>query len=124
MSLGINDYIRGNPNIFADNMAKREFGTNLMLAFKQKNLQEGIEWYQSVHLHSRLRAWDVVMPEALGGGVETVDLLNMILSGDIESACLSAMFGIPDPMTGPRDWASQERIDWCVAQMKNFLGWE
>ena len=123
MSLNIEQYL-SNPEYRADNEANREFGARLMLAFKQKNLSEGIEWYQAVHLHSRLRSWQVNMPEFVGGGTETVDLINMILSGDIESACLSAMFGVPDSMTGPRDWISEERINWCVTQMKQFLGWD
>jgi hypothetical protein len=122
MSLKIEDYL-SNPEYRADNEGKREFGLRLMLAFKQKNLSEGIQWYQSVYLHARLRSWVVAMPDAVGGGTETVDLLNMILSGDIESACLSAQFGMADDMTEPRHWVTQERIDWCVNEMKKFLGW-
>jgi hypothetical protein len=122
MSLGIEDYL-SNSRYRADNEVSREFGKKLMLALKQKNLSEGIKWYQAVHLHARLRAWIVNIPEALGGGTETVDLLNMIVSGDIETACLSAQFGNPDDMTSPLHWVTQERIDWCVGEMKKFLGW-
>lgn len=122
MSLTIEDLL-SNPAYRADNEGRRDFGLRLMLAFKQKNVSEGIQWHQAVHMHARLREWTVNMPAPLGGGTETVDLLNMILSGDIETACLSAMYGEADPMTGPRDWISQDRLDWCVSEMKKFLGW-
>lgn len=112
-----------NSQYRADNESKRKFGMDLMLAFKQKNISEGIQWYQAVHMHSRFRAWDVQLPPALGGGIETVDLLNMILAGDIETACLSAQFGSPDPMTSPVHWISPERMQWTIDQMKAYLGW-
>lgn len=122
MSLTWQDYL-SNTGYKADNEARRDFGINLMLAFKQKNISEGIQWYQAIHMHSRFRAWDVQLPPALGGGIETVDLLNMILSGDIETACLSAQFGQPDSMTSPVHWISPERLAWTIDQMKAYLGW-
>lgn len=122
MSLGVEDYL-SNSGYRADNEARRKFGQDLMLAFKQKNISEGIQWYQAIHMHARFRAWDVTMPAQLGGAVETVDLLNMILSGDIETACLSAIYGQPDDMTSPLHWVSQDRMNWTIDQMKAFLGW-
>lgn len=122
MPLGIEDYL-SNAGYRADNEARRKFGQDLMLAFKQKNISEGIQWYQAIHMHSRFRSWDVNMPAQLGGGVETVDLLNMILSGDIETACLSAQFGVPDAMNSPLHWVSPERMEWAINQMKEYLGW-
>lgn len=117
------DYL-SNSGYLADNVARREFGQKLMLAFKIKNISEGVQWYQAIHMHARLRAWNVNMPQALGGTVETVDCLNMILAGDIETACLSAMYGTPDDMSSPLHWLSAERVNWLIGEMKTFLGWE
>lgn len=122
MSLNWDEYL-SNASYKADNVGRREFGQNLMLAFKQKNISEGIQWYQAIHMHARMRAWDVTLPAQLGGSVETVDCLNMILAGDIETACLSAIYGAADDMSSPLHWLSQERLDWLIAQMKGFLGW-
>ena len=122
MPLQMDDYL-SNEGYFADNQARLEFGHRLMLAFKQKNISEGINVWQSIHMHSRFRAWDVQIPAPYGAGIETVDLLNMILSGDIETACVSARYGVLDDMTNPRHWINQERLDWCVEQMERWLGW-
>jgi hypothetical protein len=122
MSLTYDQYL-SNSSYKAENQAKRDFGADLMLAFKIKNISEGIQWYQAVHMHARFRSWDVYLPEALGGTVETVDLLNMILAGDIETACLSAIYGVPDDMSSPVHWISEDRMQWAIAQMKAWLGW-
>lgn len=122
MTLTYQDYL-SNSGYKSDNEARRQFGHDLMLAFKQKNISEGIQWFQAIHMHARFRAWNVQMPAELGGSVETVDLLNMILSGDIETACLSAIYGVPDDMTSPLHWVSADRMAWTIEQMKNWLGW-
>jgi hypothetical protein len=49
--------------------------------------------------------------------------MNMGLSGDIETACLTLMSGQPDDMTQPYHWMNQERINFLVTEMKAFLGW-
>jgi hypothetical protein len=122
MSLDYEDYL-SNSSYLADNEARKDFGARLMLAFKQKNISESIQWYQAIHLHHRLRDWKVTFPEALGGIEKRVDIINMIYAGDIETATLSAIYGEADPMTSPEHWLSQERLNWVVAQMKAWLGW-
>lgn len=118
-----------NSSYKADLNARREFGSNLMLAFKQKNISEGIQWYQALWLHHRMRNWQVNMPSALltALGVSdpgmTVDLVNIIVAGDIETASLALTYGIADDMTSPFHWGSAERIGWMNDQMKRWLGW-
>jgi hypothetical protein len=119
-----------NGSYVADLQARREFGSKLMLAFKQKNLAEGIQWYQAMHLHGRMRDWQVTMPSALltaMGGVPDpgirVDMVNIIVAGDIETASLCLTYGTPDAMTSPFHWISQERMDWMNTQLKAWLGW-
>jgi len=113
-----------NPQYLSDNLARKDFGEKLVLAFKQKNISEGIQWYQAIHLHHRMRAWNVNFPVQLGGTTEVVDIVNMVCSGDIETTTLALMYGTPDEMTSPLHWVSQDRINWMVTQMKNWLGWE
>jgi len=117
------DYL-SNSGYKADNQARKDFGENLMLAFKQKNISEGIQWYQALWLHSRIREWKVTLPPALGGAVMYVDLINMLtVSGDIETTCLAIMYGEPDDMSSPLHWCSGERLTWLSDQMKAWLGW-
>jgi hypothetical protein len=119
-----------NSSYLADLQARREFGSKLMLAFKQKNIAEGIQWYQALYLHGRMREWQVTMPSALltaMGGVPDpnirVDMVNIIVAGDIETASLALTYGTADAMTSPFHWISQERMDWMNTQLKAWLGW-
>lgn len=112
-----------NAGYKADNEARKEFGSNLMLAFKQKNISESCQWYQASWLHSRVREWKVTMPAGLGGVVIYVDIQNMIMSGDIETACLCLIYGEADDMSSPLHWITEERKVWLLTQMKTWLGW-
>lgn len=113
-----------NSGYKADNQARKDFGENLMLAFKQKNISEGIQWYQALWLHSRIREWKVTLPPALGSAVLYVDLINMLtVSGDIETTCLAVMYGEPDDMSSVLHWCSADRLNWLRDQMKAWLGW-
>lgn len=119
-----------NSSYRADLEARRKFGSDVMLAFKQKNISEGIQWYQAQWLHSRMREWQINMPPALlaaMGGVPDpvikVDLVNIIVAGDIETASLALTYGVPDDMTSPFHWASAERLAWMNTQLKTWLGW-
>lgn len=126
-----------NPQYKADNESRRKFGGELMLAFKQKNISEGMQWFQAIHLHSRIKKWKVNYPtpaqfphpayssigNVIGGTSDEVDLFNMIAGGDIETACFSLMYGENDAMDLPHHWISEERRQWIVSQMKAWLGW-
>lgn len=101
---------------------RKIFGEQLIEDFKLKNLNEGVQWYQAVHLHSRVRAWEVTYPHPIGG-TDTVDIFNMILSGDIETASLSLLYGQNDDMSLPTHWITDERRKWLINQMRTWLGW-
>ena len=102
---------------------RKEFGDELMEEFKLRNIQEGIQWYQAIHLHARIRAWQVTLPESLGSAVETIDIMNMILSGDIETTALSLQYGVDDDMTSPLHWITSARRMWLINKMRTWLGW-
>lgn len=115
---GYVDYL--NQSSVPDNLARREFGQALMVAFKQKNIQEGITAAQAIWLHARMREFTVNFP---GVPPMQVDIINMALSGDMEAGCLALIYGAPDDMSQPYHWVSAERLNWLVLQIKGFLGW-
>lgn len=119
MSLSWEEYL-SNPQYAADNEGRAKFGRLLMLAFKQKNISEGITAGQAIWLHSRMREYTVNFP---GQPTCKVDILNMALSGDIEAGCLALMYGVPDDMSEAHHWVSADRVNWLVTQCKGFLGW-
>lgn len=113
---------------YADHEARVKFATDLLIAFKQKNMEEGINIFQAMHMHTRIRAWVVVVPTnpAYGpyqGKEFTIDLINLSLSGDIETACKSLEWGIVDSMLMPEHWMNDARRAWLINEMKEFLGW-
>lgn len=118
------EYYLNNEAHKADQMAKKDFGEKLMIAFKQKNILEGINLHQAIWLHSRMRAWEVSIPSVFGTDVVKVDIINMITAGDIETATVALQFGTADDMTKSYHWVSQERINWLVNQSKKWLGWQ
>jgi hypothetical protein len=113
-----------NQQYAADNQALRSFAQNLMLALKVKNQSEGIGILQALHTHNRLKSWDVALPVEMGGFTFNVDVMNLVVAGDIETATIALMYGTPDDMTQPYHWLNAERIEWIVTQLKAWLGWE
>lgn len=126
-----------NPQYRSDNEARKKFGSDLMLAFKQKNISEGMNWMQAVHLHDRVKNWTVTYPTAeqfpnpayapyaaaFAGRTKSIDVFNMMAGGDIETCCLSVMFGQNDDMTLPEHWITEEKRQWLITQMSIWLGW-
>jgi hypothetical protein len=96
------------------------FAKKMMLKFKHKNIAEGINAIQSLWLHERTRKWQC----EIMGVTLTVDIINMAVSGDIETACLALIYGQPDDMTHPKHWFTQERMNFLINEMKEYLGWE
>lgn len=107
------------PAQIGDDESRKDFAAKIFAEFKQKNKDEGISDIQALWLHHRTKAWSI----SYKGYNFTVDLMNMGLSGDIETACLTLMSGQPDDMTQPYHWMNQERINFLVTEMKAFLGW-
>jgi hypothetical protein len=74
---------------------------------------------QGLWMHQKIRA----LPVTLYGVTFTVDLMNMVVSGDIELACISLQNTLPDDMSMPFHWWTQSRINWIIGELKLFLGW-
>lgn len=117
---------------------KVRFGKDLLIRFKYKNIAEGINWMQAIHLHSRIKDWIVTYPTAaqfpvqsymavsqyFAGRSKSVDLVNMLtVSGDVESTYFSLMFGQNDDGSMPEHWVTDERRKWLISEIKTYLGW-
>jgi hypothetical protein len=98
---------------------RKVFCENLMDRLKIINVSQGINIGQALWFHHRARALSV----SYNGENYTIDLLNLVISGDVETACIVLMNAIPDDMTESYHWLSQERINWIVGEIKTYLGW-
>lgn len=98
---------------------KKDFADDLISRNKKRNIQDGVTAVQGLWMHQRLRA----LPVTVAGMTFTIDILNMVISGDLELACISLMNTPPDDMTMPFHFLSRARISWLVVELKLFLGW-
>lgn len=98
---------------------RKSYAEDLIERFKFKNVSEGINALQAMYMHHKMRALSVTFYSV----PMTLDLMNMVVSGDIEVACLSLMSCTPDDMSQPFHWLNEDRINWLVTDMKSYLGW-
>jgi hypothetical protein len=122
MALGYINYL-DNYGKVSDIAVRRKFASDLFEAFKIKNMNEGVQWYQAMHLHDFLKNYKVILPPQLGSVEMHVDLVNILIAGDIETGCLALTYGEQDDMSLPYHWFSEERRLWLIEQMKRYLGW-
>lgn len=100
----------------------KEFADDMMQRMKEKNLLEGLSTIdQAAWVHHRLRLVDYVLSDNV---TQTkIDVMNLVISGDIETAehVLGQM--VPDDMSEVYHWWTQARIDWVRNEIRTFLGW-
>lgn len=99
---------------------RKEYADYLLERFKAKNILEGINAFQGLWMHHRMRAAEITFYETS----YTIDVMNLAISGDIEIACLTLQNMVPDDMTLSKHWLSSDVINWIVSDMKSFLGWK
>lgn len=98
---------------------RRVYCEDLIERLKKKNIIDRINPLQAVWMHHKMRA----LPVSYMGLDMVIDIMNLVISGDVEVAVISLLHSTPDDMSEPYHWFSQDRIDWIVADMKSFLGW-
>jgi hypothetical protein len=103
----------------ADAEANKRFAQNLLLDFRQMNLDSGINAAQALWLHHRAKAFDI----NVSGVPMQVDLLNMAMVGDVEAAYIALNYAVPDDMSQPHHWLSQERINFLKNAIAVYMGW-
>jgi hypothetical protein len=99
---------------------RKIFCDQLMAQFKKENILAGINVPQGLWMHQRVRAWETNFP---GTPTMTVDILNMVVSGDVELATLALIYGTPDDMSQTYHWMSQARLNTLIGRLKAYLGW-
>lgn len=90
----------------ADDIIERFKKTNLQF-FLENNVSNDLAILMSTHVHHRLRAVDVT----INGNQFTIDLMNLVISGDLETAYMVLGYMQPDSMAEPFHFLSQEKID-------------
>lgn len=103
----------------ADDRAAKDFADTVMAEFKINNIDAHIGLEQVLWMHHRMRALDIHHPS---GKVYQVDFVNLVVSGDIQTAYYALLMVVPDDMTQPFHWLNAERIGWLIAKLKAFLG--
>lgn len=101
---------------------RKIFADEMMQRFKNRNINGGLNVVQALWLHHRMRAWEVQLPAQYGGFSYVVDVLNMAVSGDLETAYFAIRFGTMDAMDQPYHCVDQAVMDWLKDELKNYLG--
>lgn len=120
------DYI-STPGIIADLKAKKSFLENLLIAVKQKNIQEGINIFQYLYLLEKTKNWVVTIPNGYpyAGTSYTINLMSTFYTGDIEMLAKTLDWGRSncDDMSQSIHWLNEERLNWILNEIKAYLGW-
>ena len=98
---------------------RKEWADGMLERFKKRNILLGINGAQALWLHHRMRALEINFM----GIPMTQDILNMAVSGDIETACLSLLYSTLDDGSMPYHWYNEATRNWLVSEMKSYLGW-
>lgn len=98
---------------------RKDWAEQMLERFKKRNILLGINGVQALWLHHRMRALDINFMSV----PMTLDILNMAISGDVETACLAIMFSTPDDGSQPFHFYKEAEKEWLTAEMKSFLGW-
>ena len=114
------------PNMMAAIVLKtveenKAFANNMLERMKKKNILEGLNSIeQAVWLHYRLRKTEFTLSDE---NIITIDVMNLVVSGDIETAEVVLGQMVADDMSQPYHWLNQERIDWIRGEIRTYLGW-
>jgi hypothetical protein len=81
-----------------------QFKKNNLVRFAQSGANQQTMLMQSIWVHSRLRAVEI----PLGADTAIVDVLNLCISGDIETAAYVISQMVPDDMSMPYHFLSAE----------------
>lgn len=98
---------------------RKIWAEDMMERFKKRNIESGINALQSLWLHHRMRALEI----NFSGVPMTLDILNMAVSGDIETACIALMYSSVDSGFETQHWYVEDTKNWLVNEMKQYLGW-
>jgi len=112
---------------------RRMWAEDLIERMKKMNIEYGLGIAQSLWVHERLRKLTITVGEAhaaafpplepVVGMTFNIDLLNLVITGDVETAFAVLLCAEPDDMTQPYHALSQEMIGWIMNEISSYLGW-
>lgn len=103
----------------ADDESNRRFAQQLIARFKLSNIDNSIGAPQALWVHTRLRAVSITY---LGVNY-TIDLLNLVITGDLETAYLVLSLMAPDDMSETYHWLSSTMLGAIRSEIGSFLGY-
>jgi hypothetical protein len=103
--------------LWADEIIE-EFKKENLAYFVENSVPNDLAIMVSLHVHHRLRAIDITV----GGVPFTIDLMNLVISGDLETAYVVLSYMEPDDMSMPYHWFSQSRIDSLKSKIAMRVG--
>ena len=119
--------------IFGIIAARRLWAENMMERLKFQNIQNDATLAQSLWIHTRLRKLEITPLQAhadafpalqpVVGVTLVIDLMNLVISGDLETAYATLLCTTPDPMTEEYHVLDQDLIDWIKNEIAVYLGW-
>jgi hypothetical protein len=106
-------------NISVTVSQRRAMAEEIIEEMKKENLLAGINVLQALWVHNRLRALSITV----GGVPFTIDLMNLVVSGDLEVAYVALGATTPDDMSMPFHFLSSEKIESYRLKIARKLGW-
>lgn len=114
-------------------LERRVWAEGLIERMKRLNIQNELGIAQSLWVHQRLRKMPITVSEShatafppLGSVVGMsfdIDVLNLVITGDVETAFAVLICCTPDDMTEPYHALSAEMIGWILGEIASYLGW-
>lgn len=108
----------------SDDNAAREFSKMLLADFKVRNkldLSPSVNIYQSLSAHSLLRLVTFTLNTPYGSKTYSVDLVNLIIGGDLETAYVALKKMTPQSLVNG-DLFDQDSIDFLTSRISAHLG--
>lgn len=112
---------------------RKQFADELMQELKLMNIEAGVNLSQSLWLHHRLRNLTFTVgsmhaesfpPLApLVNQTITIDFLNLVVSGDVETAYAVLLCITPDDMSQPFHALNNDFTGYIRMRIAQFLGW-
>jgi hypothetical protein len=99
-----------------------DFSIELIQKLKLKNIFAGLSSIdQALWVHHRLRRVDMFLSD--DQTQVSIDVLNLVISGDVETAEKVLSKIQPDDMTEDYHWLTEDLILWIRNEIRAYLGW-
>jgi hypothetical protein len=112
---------------------RKQFADELMQELKLMNIEAGVNLSQSLWIHHRLRVLTFTVAPGhvtafpplapLVNQTITIDFMNLVISGDIETAFAALVCATPDDMSQPYHALSAEFIGFIQMRISQYLEW-